>query len=128
MKKMTKYLVFGLLMLAVGAGSMVVTAAEPETTQLINTTITHLEAALASVNANDLAIAKEHTKAAGQSSKLILGGRLEARKQAGSKAITQARQQLEKGNSEGAADAIRAALEEFKSLHGPDTTGNQGGL
>lgn len=125
-----KALAYSFLILVIGAGGTVVNAGgmEPATAQLINTTITHLEAALKSVDANDSAAAQEHVKAAGQSSKLILGGTMEARKQGGSRAITNARQQLEKGNAAGAADALKEALDGFKSLSRSDKTGNQGGL
>jgi len=124
------FLVTGFLILFIGAGGTAVNAGgtEPATAQLINSTITHLEAALKSVDANDLAAAQEQVKAAGQSSKLILGGTIEAKKQGGSRAITNARQQLEKGNAAGAADALKEALEGFKSLIRSDKTGNQGGL
>lgn len=125
-----RLLASGLLILVTGVGGTVASAGgmEPATAQLINTTITHLEAALKSVESNDSATAMEHVKAAGQSSKLILGGTMEARKQGGSRAITNARQQLEKGDTAGAADALKEALEGFKSLGRPDKTGNQGGL
>ncbi len=126
----TRFLVAGLLIVIIGAVSTVVNAGgtEPATAKLINNTITHLEAALKAVDTNDLAVAQEHVKAAGQSSKLILGGTVEARKQGGSRAITNARRQLEKGNAAGAAAALREAIEGFKSLFRPDKTGNQGGL
>lgn len=120
----------GFLVLTVGVGGHVAVAggAQAGTTQLINQTITHLEAALKSVNANDLAAATLHVKEAGQSSKLILGGSFEARKQGGSRAITKSRLELEKGNVAGASDALKEALDGFKSLIQPDKTGNQGGL
>jgi len=120
----------GFLMLFIGAGGTVVNAGgtEPATTQLINSTITHIEEALKSIDANDLAVAQEHIRAAGQSSKLILGGTIEARKQGGSRAIKNARLQLEKGNAAGAADALKEALEGFKSLLGPAKAGSQGEL
>jgi predicted negative regulator of RcsB-dependent stress response len=130
MNTLKRFLVASFLILFISTDSNVVIAGglEPATAQLINNTITYLEAALKSVDANDLAVAQEHVKAAGQSSKLILGGTIEARKQGGSRAITNARQQLEKGNTAGAAEALREALEGFKSLSQPDKTGNQGGL
>lgn len=130
MKTYKKLLVSGFFIFCIGAGSAATNAGaiEPATAQLINSTITHLEAALKSVDANDLAAAQDHVKAAGQSSKLILGGTMEARKQGGSRAITNARQQFEKGNTAGAVDALKEALESFKSLSRPDKTGNQGGL
>lgn len=125
-----RFLVAGFLTLLLGAGSNAVNAGgiEPATAQLINNTITHLEAALKSIDAKDLAAAQDHVKKAGQFSKLILGGTIEARKQGGSRAITSARQQLEKGDAAGAADDLRKALDGFKSLSQPDKTGNQGGL
>jgi hypothetical protein len=125
-----RFLLAGFFILFITSGSTVVNAGgiEPATAQLINTTITHLEAALKAADANDAAVAQEHVKAAGQSSKLILGGTIEARKQSGSRAITNARQQLEKGNTIGAAVALKEALEGFRSLTQPDKTGNQGGL
>jgi len=125
-----RFLAAGFLVLFIGAVSNIVNAGgtEPATAQLINNTITHLEAALKAVDANDLAVAQEHVKAAAQSSKLILGGTVEARKQGGSKAITNARQQLEKGNTAGAADALKEALEGFKSLLKSAKPGSQGEL
>jgi hypothetical protein len=124
------FLVAGFFILFMGAG---ITAAhaggiEPATAQLINSTIIHIEAALKSLDAKDVAAAQDHVKAAGQSSKLILGGTIEARKQGGSRAITTARKQLEQGNTAGATEALKEALAGFKSLSQPDKTGNQGGL
>lgn len=130
MNTLNRLVVAGFLILVVGADCNVAMAggAQPGTAQLINKTITHLEAALKSVDANDLAAAQQQVKDAGQSAKLILGGSFEARKQGGSRAITNARLQLEKGNAAGASDALKEALEGFKSLSRPDKTGNQGGL
>jgi len=124
------FLSAGFLSLSISVGNMAANAGEiePATAKLISNTVTHLEAAQKSMDANDLAATEEHVKAAGQSSKLILGGTMEARKQGGSRAITNARLQLEKGNKAGAADALKEALEGFKSLIRPDKTGNQGGL
>lgn len=118
------------LMLFVGAGSHLAIAAENQkgTAELINNTITHLEAAQKAVDANDVTAAQEHVKAAGQSSKLILGGSFEARKQGGTRAITKARIELDKGNTATAGDAIKEALAGFKALYQQDKTGNQGGL
>lgn len=130
MNSLKMFLIAGVLIVFIGAGSNAVNAAgtESATEQLINTTITHLEAALKSVNSNELEVAQEHVKAAGQSSKLILGGTIEARKQGGSKAIKNARQQLEKGDTSGAADALKEAIEGFKSLLVPAKPGSQGEL
>jgi len=74
-----KFLVAGFLALSIGAGSNV-TVAAVGMAQPINNTITHLEAALKAVNANELEMAQEHIKAAGQSSKDIFGGSLESKK------------------------------------------------
>ena len=130
MNTLKKILIVGLVSLFVGTAGRVASAGElePATARLINNTIMHIEAALKSVDANDVAEAQAHVKAAGQSSKLILGGTIEARKQGGSRAITTARKQLEQGDSAGAAAALREALDGFKSLSQPDKTGNQGGL
>lgn len=130
MNSINRLMVVGFFILFIGVGNSAVFAAgnETATTELINTTVMHLDAALKSLDANNLAAAQQHLKAAGQSSKLILGGRVEARKQGGSRAITTARQQLEKGDTVGASDALKEALEGFKSLLLPDKTGNQGGL
>ncbi len=126
----TRLFFAGFLIVFLGAVSTVVHAGgtEPATAKLINNTITHLEAALKAVDANDLAVAQEHVKAAGQSSKLILGGSVESRKQGSVKAISNARQQLEKGNTVGATDALKEALEGFKSLLVPAKPGSQGEL
>ena len=81
MNTLKRFLVAGFLILVIGAGSNVVKAGGTQTgtIQLINNTITHLEAALKSVNANELEVAQEHIKAAGQSSKDIFGGSIESK-------------------------------------------------
>ena len=130
MNTFKKFLVASFLVLSLGAGSNVVVAAETQSgmEQPINNTITHIEAALKAVNANELEAAQEHIKAAGQSSKDIFGGSFEAKKQRGSRAIANARRQTKEGNTVGAADSLKEALEVFKSLLRPVDAGGQGGL
>jgi len=96
--------------------------------QPINNTSVHLEAALKAVNANELEVAQEHIKAAGQSSKDIFGGSLESKKQRSTRAITNARRQTKEGNTAGAAGSLKEALEVFKSLLRPVDASDQGGL
>jgi hypothetical protein len=105
-------------------------AAEIETSTLfsINSTITHLEAALKAVNANDLEGAQEHMKAARQSAKDIIGGSLEVKAQRGSTTIANARRQAQKGDLVSASASLKEAIEAFKSLHNPLETGSRGGL
>ena len=130
MKTFKKLLVASFLVLSLGAGSNVTVAAETQSgmTQPINNTIAHLDAALKAVNANELEAAQEHIKAAGQSSKDIFGGSIESKKQRGSRAIANARRQTKEGNTAGAADSLKEALEVFKSLLLPVEAGSQGGL
>ncbi len=130
MNTLKKFLVTGLLVLFIGAGSNVAVA---EVTQIgmaepINNTIAHLEAALKAVNTNELEVAQEHIKAAGQSSKDIFGGSLESKKQRGSRAIANARRLTKEGNTAGAADSLKEALEVFNSLLRPVDASGQGGL
>jgi len=75
-------LVASFLVLSLGAVSNVTVAAETQSgmAQPINNTITHLDAALKAVNANEFEAAQEHIKAAGQSSKDIYGGSIESKK------------------------------------------------
>jgi len=130
MKTFKIFLVASFLVLSLGAGSNVTVAAETQSgmAQPINNTIAHLDAALKAVNANELEVAQEHIKAAGQSSKDIFGGSIESKKQRGSRAIANARRQTKEGNTAGAADSLKEALEVFKSLLLPVEAGSQGGL
>jgi hypothetical protein len=130
MKIFKKFLVASFLVLSLGAVSNVTFAAETQSgmAQPINNTITHLDAALKAVNANELEAAQEHIKAAGQSSKDIYGGSFEAKKQRGTRAIANSRRQTKEGNTAGAADSLKEALDVFKSLLQPVEAGSQGGL
>jgi hypothetical protein len=130
MKTFKKFLVASFLVLFIGAGSNVTVAAVTQIgmAEPINNTIAHLEAALKAVNANELEVAQEHIKAAGQSSKDIFGGSIESKKQRGSRAIANARRQTKEANTAGAADSLKEALEVFKSLLLPVEAGSQGGL
>ena len=125
-----KFLVASFLVLSIGAGSNVTVAAVAQIgmAQPINNTIIHLDAALKAIDANELEMAQEHIKAAGQSSKDIFGGSIESKKQRGSRAIANARRQMKEGNTAGAADSLKQALEVFKSLLRPVEAGGQGGL
>ena len=130
MNTLKEFLVAGFFVLSIGACSNVTVAAVSQVgmAQPINNTITHLEAALKAVNANELEMAQEHIKAAGQSSKDIFGGSIESKKQRGSRAIANARRQTKEGNTTSAADSLKEALEVFKSLLRPVDASGQGGL
>lgn len=125
-----KFLVAGFLVLSMDAGSNVTIAAVAQVgmAQPINNTITHLEAALKAVDTNELEVAQEHIKAAGQSSKGIIGGSIEVKAQRGSSAITKARRQLKEGYTTDATNSLKQALEIFKSLLQPVEAGSRGGL
>ena len=125
-----KFLATFFLVLFMGASSNITVAeiTQEGMEQPINNTIVHLEAALKAVNANELEVAQEHIKAAGQSSKDIFGGSLESKKQRGTRAITNARRQTKEGNTASAADSLKEALEVFKSLLRPIDASGQGGL
>ena len=130
MNTLKEFLVAGFLVLSIGTGSNVTVAAVAQIgmAQPINNTIGHLEAALKAVDANELEVAQEHIKAAGQSSKDIFGGSIESKKQRGSRAIANARRQTKEGDTAGAADSLKEALEVYKSLLLPVEAGGQGGL
>lgn len=125
-----KILVAGLLVLSLGAGSNISVAGVTQKgmSQPINNTIAHLETALKAVHANELDTAQEHLKAAGQSSKDIIGGSLEAKAQAGSRAIKNARRQTKEGDTAGAVVSLKEAIEVYKSLLRPLASGKRGGL
>lgn len=130
MNTIKKILVACSLALFLGTASNISIAAVMQTgmEKPINNTIKELETALSAVNANDLELAQEHMKAARQSAKQIIGGSLEARAQRGSDAIVNARIQAKEGNTNGAATALKEALEVFKSMLRPFEVGSQGGL
>ena len=130
MNTLKKLLVASFLVLFIGTFSNITVAGETQIgmAQPINNTIAHLEAALKAVNANELEVAHEHIKAAGQSSKDIFGGSIESKKQRGSRAIANSRRQTKEGNTVGAAASLKEALEVFKSLLLPIDAGSQGGL
>jgi hypothetical protein len=130
MNTLKEFLIASFLVLFIGAGSNVTVAGETQIgmAQPINNTIAHLEAALKAVDANELEGAQEHIKAAGQSSKDIFGGSIESKKQRGTRAIANARRETKEGNTAGAADSLKEALDVFKSLLLPIDAGSQGGL
>ena len=130
MNTFNKILVTGFFVLFIDAGSNVTVAAVSQVgmAEPINNTISNLEAALKAVKANELEAAQEHIKAAGQSSKDIFGGSIESKKQRGTRAITNARRQTKEGDTTGAADSLKEALEVFNSLLRPVDASGQGGL
>ncbi len=130
MNTFKKFLVTGFLALCIGAGTDVTVAAVAQVgmAEPINNTIAHLEAALKAVNSNELEVTQKHIKAAGQSSKDIFGGSIESKKQRGTRAIANARRLTKEGNTAGAADSLKEALEVFNSLLRPVDASGQGGL
>ena len=132
MNTIKEILITSTLVLSLGAISNTTVAVDLETgmTQPIKNTIAHLEAALSAVNANDLDEAQKHIKAARQSSKDIIGSTLAPDTSRGSRAIKKARRYVNKGNTDGAAAALKEALEIFTAmiLHLPSKAGSQGGL
>ena len=81
-------LISGCMVLALSSGNTAIAgSAQAGTMPPIDNTIAHLEAAIKAVDANELETAQEHMKAAGQSSKDIIGGSLEVKAQRGSRAI-----------------------------------------
>lgn len=130
MNTIMRILVASALVLSLGAISNISMAVEIKTgmAQPINNTVAHLEAALKAVNADDVETAQEHIKAARQSSKVIIGGTLEAKTQRGSDAIVNARLHLKEGHLDSAADSLKEAIETFKSMLRPSESGSRGGL
>ncbi len=118
------------LVLLTGTNMTAASAAQSDTAQQINTTITHLEETLKAVNANDLKEAQGHIDAAVQASKHIIGGSYEARKQRGTRAINSIRRQIANGKTDSISASLTEAIEFFKSLLQPvkKDAGGQGGL
>ncbi|MGR8980413.1 MAG: hypothetical protein ACU84H_10040 [Gammaproteobacteria bacterium] len=130
MNKFYKILVDGLLVLALAVGGdMTATAgAQSGMTQTIKNTVTHLEEGIRALQTNDPDTAQEHMKAAGQSSKKIIGGSYEVKAQRGSRAIATARRQTKEGDTTSAAASLKQAIDIYKSLLSPDKAGGRGGL
>lgn len=125
-----QFFMAGLLVLSLGLGSNSANAVDEKSglSQPINNTITHLDAALNGLEANELDAAQEHMKAAAQSSKNIVGGSFEVKAQRGSRAIGNARRQSRDGDKDGAIVSLKEALEIYKSFHEPGKSGGRGGL
>lgn len=122
-------LISGYVVLALFSGNPAIAgSAQAGMMPPIDNTIAHLEAALKAVDSNELETAQEHMKAAGQSSKDIIGGSLEVKAQRGSRAIANARRQTREGDTSGAAVSLKEAMAIFQSLQGPNKTGGRGGL
>jgi len=125
-KALSVYAVLAFLL--VGAKISVAGVAETVIAQRISTTIAHLDAARKALAANALDAAQEHMKAAGQSSKDIVGGSFEVKTQRGSRAIANARRLLREGDTAGAATILQDAEDVYKSLLQPGQSGGRGGL
>jgi hypothetical protein len=110
------------------SNTTVTAAAQTDSLQPIDSTVTHLDAALKAGNADDWDIAQEHMKAARQSAKDIIGGSLEVRAQRGANAIASARRLAQKDDKAGALASLKQAIEIFKSLQNSSDTGGRGGL
>lgn len=128
--KTNKYLIAALWVLSLGLGSPGANAVDEQSglSSTINNTISHLESALKGLEANELDAAQDHMKAAGQSSKNIVGGSFEVKAQRGSRAIGNARRQTRDGDKEGAVNSLKEALQIYKSFHEPGKSGGRGGL
>lgn len=98
------------------------------TAQTINTTVSHLEAGLQALQANELETAQKHMKAARQSSKNITGGSYEVKAQRGYKVISAARRHTKEGNTDSAITSLKQAIDMYKALLNPDKSGGRGGL
>lgn len=102
--------------------------AETVMAQRINTAISHLESARKALAENEQDAAQDHMKAAGQSSKDIVGGSFEIKSQRGARAIANARRMVREGDSAGAAAVLKEAEDIYKSLLLPAKSGGRGGL
>ncbi|MGZ8214109.1 MAG: hypothetical protein ACXWTP_06380 [Methylosarcina sp.] len=128
--KTNKYLITALWVLSLGLGSPSANAVDEQSglSIPINNTISHLESALKGLEANELEAAQDHMKAAGQSSKNIVGGSFEVKAQRGSRVISNARRQAREGDKDGAVVSLKEALQIYKSFHDPSKSGGRGGL
>jgi flagellin-specific chaperone FliS len=119
--RLKKYLVASCLVLSLGTVNPVTAATEQEKQtammQATNTAIANLEAALKAVTANKLDEAQGYIDATRDSASDILGRcSIEAKKERGSTALRNARQQIKKGDAAGATASLKEAIEIFKSL------------
>ncbi|MGJ0485601.1 MAG: hypothetical protein ACR65R_13895 [Methylomicrobium sp.] len=103
-------------------------AAETVMAQRINTAVSHLAAARKALAENEQETAQEHMKAAGQSSKDIVGGSFEVKAQRGSRTIANARRLLREGDTSGAVTVLKEAEEIYKSMLQSASSGGRGGL
>jgi hypothetical protein len=128
--KMNQFFIAALWVLSLGLGSPSANAVDEQSglSNPINNTISHLESALKGLEANELDAAQDHMKAAGQSSKNIVGGSFEVKAQRGSRAIGNARRQTREGDKDGAVVSLKEALQIYKSFHEPGKSGGRGGL
>jgi hypothetical protein len=128
--KNNKFFIVGFLVMSLGIGSHSANAVDEQSglSIPINNTISHLESALKGLEANELDAAQDHMKAAGQSSKNIVGGSFEVKAQRGSRVISNARRQTREGDKDGAVVSLKEALQIYKSFHDPSKSGGRGGL
>lgn len=119
-----KYLFAVFLVLSLAAAAV----SQAGTTEIINTTLSHLEEGLRALQANELELAQEHMKVAGQSSKNIIGGSYEVTAQRGSRAISIARRLTKEGDIDNAVASLKQAIDVYKSLLSPNKAGGRGGL
>jgi hypothetical protein len=128
--KNNKFFIAVLLVMSLGIGSHSANAVDEQSglSIPINNTISHLESALKGLEANELDAAQDHMKAAGQSSKNIVGGSFEVKAQRGSRVISNARRQTREGDKDGAVVSLKEALQIYKSFHDPSKSGGRGGL
>ena len=130
MNKTYQFAINGLFILTMTVGSLMAASADAQTamTQTINNTVVHLEEGLRALQANELETAQEHMKAAGQTSKKIIGGSYEVKVQRGSRALAIARRQTKEGDTASAVVSLKQAIEVYKSLLGSTKSGGRGGL
>lgn len=106
-------------MLSLGTTNHVTAATETQfaMTQVTNTVIKNLEAALKAVTANKLVKALDYIYATQDSASDILGAcSIAAKKERGSTVLRKARRQIKKGDTAGATVSLKEAIKIFKSL------------
>lgn len=114
-----KYLVASFLVLSLGTTNHVTAATETQIamTQVTNTAIKNLEAALKAVTANKLDKAQDYIDATRDSASDILGAcSITAKKERGSTALKKARRQIKNRDTAGATVSLKEAIKIFKSL------------
>lgn len=114
-----KYVVASFLVLSLGTTNHVTASTETQIsmTQVTNTAIKNLEAALKAVTANKLDEAQNYIDATRYSASYILGAcSIAAKKERGSTSLKKARRQIKNGDTAGATVSLKEAIKIFKSL------------